>query len=202
MNGKIVALKPHYFIVFLALASCTQKQEIRIGPETVAQTDITAYGNINIKETFEKYYPQVRVTADSITQQDFLSQPLKQVACTIDNSLDDFYDDSFYYRQKAFVINDSLTLTIIEKQDKGSRYVYLYKGRPFEIINYTNAEVTVEADFHFFLEDRDCWQLGPNKYLLAETPSAWCGTILQFEFYQVVDFDKMQITQFIDKRLK
>jgi hypothetical protein len=194
-------MKKYTFILFLMLiASCSETEKEKM--PSIATVERESYGNIHIKEQFEKHYPLVKVYEDSVTKQDFLLQPLKRVTCNANNSLNDFYGDGPYYREKAFTINDTLTLNIIEKQDKGSQYIYFYKGRPFEVINYTSGESAPDAGYHFFLEDRDCWQLTRNKYLMAETPSGWCGTILQFEFYQVVDFDKMEIIQFIDKRLK
>lgn len=193
-------MKKYFFIALLILgASCSETEKEKVPSIATAETE--SYGNIHIKEQFEKHYPRVKVYGDSVTKQDFLLQPLKSVTCNANNSLSDFYGDGPYYREKAFTINDTLTLNIIEKQDKGSQYIYFYKGRPFEVINYTSGEFTPDAGYHFFLEDRDCWQLARNKYLMGETPSGWCGTILQFEFYQVVDFDKMEIIQFIDKRL-
>lgn len=187
-------------VIFLFL-SCSKEQ--KHVAKTLALAENTAYGNIKLKEKFEKYYPNIKTSWDSVSRQTFLKQPLNAVNCKANKRFDDFYDyNNVYYRKKEFTINDTIVVTILEKQDKGSQYLYLCEGKPFNIINYTDGEFnTPKTDYHFFLEERECWQLSKNKYLMAETPSGWCGTILQFEFYQVFDLDKMEITQFVDKRL-
>ena len=194
-------MKHLFCLVFTFIfLSCSQNQDVKPKPKPLI--DAWSYGNFHLKEKFEKYYAHVIETKDSLSTHDFLKEPRRAVKCSL-KRVEDYGNDSVLYKQVDIIINDTLVINILEKDANKVEYIYLYNNRPFTI-THKLVEFWTNYNPHFFLDNngRECWQLGPNKYLMAEAPSAWCGTILQFEFYQVLDLNKMEITQFVDKRFE
>jgi hypothetical protein len=115
-------------------------------------------------------------------------------------SENDFENEESFIREYEIKISDTLLINVLRKQKKGNLYdyVYLYKGKNFNVINYYGEMFTRKSELYFDFESRKAYKISNNKLLLREQPSTWCGLANQMDFFQIVDLKNMEIAQFVD----
>jgi hypothetical protein len=191
-------MKISQFLLFVLIASCQKGKSPELNKEMNLEVNVS--GNIKTEIRFRNAKQNETVKDDSLTIP-FRFNKLKELQCkTKFLSENDFENEESFIREYEIKISDTLLINVLRKQKKGNLYdyVYLYKGKNFNVINYYGEMFTRKSELYFDFESRKAYKITNNKLLLREQPSTWCGLANQMDFFQIVDLKNMEIAQFVD----
>lgn len=189
-----------FTIVIQILFSCEKKIEINKKQTIKKDSNITIekiYGDLQLNKKYNSL-PKVEIFNDSLSGNNFLNQNFKKVKCEcIIKS--DYYDDveKFMIRETEILIQDKIKLSVFYKSEQ--KYIYVYNHIPLKIKNYYGEMYNSDSDINFFFDNRDCYEISKSKFLMREQPSRWSGLANQYDIYQIVDLDKMELIQFAER---
>jgi hypothetical protein len=191
-------MKINYFLVFALFASCQKEQAPHLNKEKNLEVNVS--GNAKTEIRFRNTKQNEIVRDDSLLTH-FSFTNLRELPCkTTFLAENDFENENTFIREYEIMIADTLRLTVLKKQSKGNvyDYLYLYQGKNFTVINYFGEMFSKKSELNFDFESKKAYKISKDKLLLREQPSTWCGLANQFDFFQVVDLKKMELSQFVD----
>ncbi|MCF6129083.1 hypothetical protein L1S35_05310 [Flavobacterium sp. AS60] len=191
-------MKIYYFLLFVLIASCQKGQSPELNKEKNLEVNVS--GNAKTELRFRNAKQNETVKDDSLTTH-FKFDKLKELQCkTKFLSENDFENEESFIREYEIKISDTLLINVLREQRKGNvyDYVYFYKGKNFNVINYYGKMFSRKSELYFDFESRQAYKISNDKLLLREQPSTWCGLANQMDFFQIVDLKNMEISQFVD----
>lgn len=193
----------HILLVVLAFqlfSSCEKKTATPVKQVIKTETKTEKkeiYGNLQLNEDYN-LLPKEEMVNDSLKGHDFLNHNFKEVTCKCSIKRDYYNDiDGFMIREIEILIDNKIKLSVFYKSNED--YIYTYNGKPFKIKNYYGTMFHSDSDNNFFFDYRECYLISKNKFIMREQPSDWCGLANQFDIYQMVDLEKMEMIQFAER---
>lgn len=188
------------FLIPLFFSSCEKKPEQSVKQTAKKETTVDEekiYGDPQLNERYNKLQLSEEVN-DSLKGHDFFNHTFKNVSCKCRIKKD--YDndiEGFSIRETEILIKDKINLSVLHKT--GEKYIYTYNDKPFKIKNYFGTLFVSDSDIDYFFENRECYEISETQFLMREQPSRWCGLANQYDMYQIVDLNKMEMVQFAER---
>ena len=192
------------FIISVILISCQEnkKTNLNLKAETKSKIVKAIYGNFETDRRFNYFKKNSITINDSLKDRNFFNQKIKMIDCKSKFIEDnDFTNDKkdYFIREYEITFFDTLKINVLQRQNKISEYIFLYKGKPFKIRNFFGEMFSSNSDLFFNFASRQCYIISNSKFIMREQPMGWCGLANQFDFFQIIDLDKMEIIQFAEK---
>lgn len=198
-----------YIICFLllqfSLTSCDGSKEKKSNTEKPREIPHIIDGNIQTEKRFNEFKKILIVEEDSLRNINFLNQQFREVKCEGNFLAENDYDDqteNIFIREYSIMISDSVEVRVLQKQSKIPEYIYTYQNKPFKVKNFYGEMFSRNSDIFFVFDSRKCYKIADNKYLMREQPMRWCGLANQFDIFQIIDLQKMEMIQFADRDSK
>jgi hypothetical protein len=187
-----------FIVVIQVLFSCKRKiEDNQIDQKDKITTNEEIYGDSELNKIYNSL-SNVEVINDSLKGNNFFNQILDKVSCKCNIKRDYGNDiENLMIRETEILIKNKIKLSAFRKNEE--KYIFTYNGTPFKVKNYFDERYNSDSEIHFFFDTRECYEISKNKYLMREQPSSWCGIANQYEFYQIVDLDKMELIQFVER---
>lgn len=190
-------MKVIYIILILLNCSCESGSKTRLENKIEKKAVVT--GSVLTELRFNKGKEHVVVKND-ILKTHFNFKNLKELKCETKFLYNDFENENYFIREYEVKIDDTLLITILQRQTSGQTYdyVYLIKNGSFNIINLYGEMFTQESSLSFDFDTVNAYRISKDTILLQDQPSTWCGLANQMDFFQIVDLKNKEITQFVD----
>lgn len=148
-------------------------------------------------QKFQRFEKELVVEHDSL-KENLIPALLTKVDCVVALQPGSDFEsrEGFYLKEYVISIGDTLRIDVMERQDTLCRYIYSYRGTPFRMRNFYGEMYERDAELCFHFDTRECYLISGNSYLMREQPSRWSGLANQYDFYQIIDLQKMEILQF------
>jgi len=191
------------FILSIVLCSCEKKidaeKKIEISKEKKNQWS-ESFGNEETEKRFNYFHGIQIVREDSLRKLNFLNQKISKLNSNSKPIVENDFDNGkgAFFREFSIKISDTIEIKALQKSDHITEYIYTYNDKPFNIVNYYGEMFWKNSDISFDFDTRECYRVTTNKYLMREQPTRWCGLANQFDIFQIVDLDKMEMIQFAD----
>lgn len=187
-------------LAFQLFSSCEKKTATPVKQTATSETKTAKeeiYGNLQLNEDYN-LLSKNEVTNDSLKGRDFFNHNFKEVTCKCSIHRDYYNDiDNYMIRETEILIDNKIKISVFYKSKED--YIYTYNGKPFKIKNYYGTMFHSDSDNNFFFDTRECYMISKTKFLMREQPSDWCGLANQYEIYQMVDLEKMEMIQFAER---
>lgn len=192
----------YVLIVQLFLISCNHSRTIESNDKESKDTLQKIDGNLQTEKRFNDLKKSLVIEEDSLRNINFFNQKLKQVKCSGKFLAENDYDnqtENIFIREYSIMISDSIEIRALQKQSKIPEYIYTHNNKPFKVRNFYGEMFSSNSDIFFVFDNRRCYEISENKYLMREQPMHWCGLANQFDIFQIVDLEKMEMIQYADR---
>lgn len=184
------------------LLSCNNSKTEKNKIHNLKEISQKQNGNLKTEERFLNFKKKLIVEDDSLRDTNFFNQKFKEVKCKCKFiSENDFENqtENYFIREYSIMISDSIEIKVLQKQEKISDYIYTYKNKLFKVKNFYGEMFSKNSDLFFTFENRKCYRISKNQFLMREQPMMWSGLANQFDVFQIINLDKLEMLQFVDK---
>ncbi|RZK01904.1 MAG: hypothetical protein EOO46_18895 [Flavobacterium sp.] len=186
----------------LCLTSCKQSTKVQSGNINSKDSSQKIVGNFQTQKRFNELKKLLFIEEDSLRDINFFNQKFEQVRSQGKFLAENDYDnqtENIFIREYSIMISDSIEIRVLQKQSKIPEYIYTYQDKPFKMNNFYGEMFSRDSDIFFVFDNRKCYKISENKYLMREQPMSWCGLTNQFDIFQIFDLEKMEMIQFADR---
>jgi hypothetical protein len=192
----------YILLILISLVSCEKSKEINLNTGKPRQISRSIIGNPQTKKRFDQLKKALIIEEDSLRKINFLNQRFKEIKCKRKILVESEYENQIentFIQEYSIMISDSIEIKVLQKKKKLTEYIYTYRDKPFKIKNYYGEMFVRDSDIFFAFDTRRYYKITEDKYLMREQPMRWCGLANQFDMFQIIDLNKMEMTQFADR---